>query len=82
MPHVPDYQRIAADIRDQITTGQLHPGDQLPSITQLTQQYRVSAQPVKNALLVLQTEGWTRGRQGRGVYVVDRTHAGASPSTR
>ncbi len=72
MPHVADYHRIAADLRALIASGTLRPGDRLPSISQLKRQYGVSATPVKNALLVLHTEGLTEGRQGRGVFVADR----------
>jgi DNA-binding GntR family transcriptional regulator len=73
MPRTPDYQRIANDIRGKITAGELKPGDRLPSISQLQKQYGVSAQPVKSALLVLQTEGLVEGHQGRGVFVIDRS---------
>ena len=76
MPHIADYHRIADDIRARITSGELRPGDQLPSIAELRRQYGVSSTPVKNALLVLQTEGHTEGRQGRGVFVVARRPAG------
>ena len=65
MPRMPDYQRIANDIRSKIGSGELKPG-------QLQKQYGVSAQPVKSALLVLQTEGLVEGHQGRGVFVIDR----------
>ena len=77
MPRTPDYQRIATEIRDKINAGELRPGDRLPSISQLQKQYGVSAQPVKSALLVLQTEGLVEGHQGRGVFVIDqRNRAG------
>jgi len=72
MPRMPDYQRIANDIRDKISSGELRPGDRLPSISQLQKQYGVSAQPVKSALLVLQTAGLVEGHQGRGVFVLDQ----------
>jgi DNA-binding GntR family transcriptional regulator len=68
MPRTADYQRIANDIRTRIASGELRPGDRLPSIAELKRQYGVSAQPVKTALLVLQTEGPHRGPAGtRGV---------------
>ena len=73
MPRMPDYQRIANDIRTKVTSGELKPGDRLPSISQLQKQYGVSAQPVKSALLVLQTERLVEGHQGRGVFVMERT---------
>ncbi len=72
MPRTPDYQRIANEIRAKIKAGELKPGDRLPSISQLQKQYGVSAQPVKSALLVLQTEGLVEGHQGRGVFVIDQ----------
>ena len=70
MARTPDYQRIAGEIRDKIKAGELRKGDRLPSISQLQKQYGVSAQPVKSALLVLQTEGMVEGHQGRGVFVI------------
>jgi DNA-binding GntR family transcriptional regulator len=73
MPRMPDYQRIANDIREKINSGELRPGDRLPSISQLQKQYGVSAQPVKSALLVLQTAGLVEGHQGRGVFVIDQS---------
>lgn len=73
MPRTPDYQRIVSEITEKISSGELKPGDRLPSISQLQKQYGVSAQPVKSALLVLQTSGLVEGHQGRGVFVVDRT---------
>jgi GntR family transcriptional regulator len=73
MARTPDYQRIANDIKAKIESGELRPGDRLPSISQLQKQYSVSAQPVKSALLVLQTEGIVEGQQGRGVFVIDQS---------
>jgi GntR family transcriptional regulator len=72
MARTPDYQRIANEYRDRIKSGELKAGDRLPSISQLQKQYGVSAQPVKSALLVLQTEGLVEGHQGRGVFVIYR----------
>jgi DNA-binding GntR family transcriptional regulator len=79
MARTPDYTRIADEIRAKITAGELKPGDKIPSISQLQRQYGVSAQPVKSALLVLQTEGFVEGHQGRGVFVVDRDGRNGKP---
>jgi DNA-binding GntR family transcriptional regulator len=72
---VPDYQRVAEDIRQQIRDGRLRPGDKLPSRAELCTIYKVSQQTVASALLVLKTGGWTRGHQGRGVFVVEEPPA-------
>jgi GntR family transcriptional regulator len=69
MSAVPVYRKIIDDIRQQIVTGELRPGDKLPSISQLMEQYECSDTPVKAALGRLQDAGWLEGHQGRGVYV-------------
>ncbi len=69
MPITPSYQRIADDIRNKIKSGELSPGDQLPSMRELQEQYDVGHTAVRNALLVLRTEGLIEGHQGKGVYV-------------
>lgn len=66
-------QRVIDGIRALITTGVLHPGDQLPSITQLARLYApVSQATVKQALAELRATGWTRGEPGVGVFVADQ----------
>ena len=69
MPITPLYQRIAEDIRHQIRTGQLKPGDQLPSAAALRAKYLVGSTAVRNAMLILRSEGLIEGHQGKGVFV-------------
>ncbi|WP_433346118.1 winged helix-turn-helix domain-containing protein [Micromonospora sp. CA-111912] len=76
MPRVSDRQRIAQDIRDKITSGEYNPGDKLPSLRELIAHYRVSAEPVRSALLILQAEGLIEGHQGKGTYVTPRPASG------
>lgn len=70
MPRTPHYQRIVDDIRRKIAAGELKPGDQLPSIAQLREQYEVGNTAIHNAMLVLKSEGLIEGHQGKGVFVV------------
>lgn len=65
----PNYQRVAADLRRQIQSGELRPGDKLPSIAQLQEQYGVGNNAVHMATVILKSEGLVRGHQGKGVYV-------------
>ncbi|GAB2939318.1 hypothetical protein GCM10027280_29530 [Micromonospora polyrhachis] len=69
MPIEPIYTRIVADIRARIASGELKPGDKLPSMAQLRTQYNASNTAVRNAMLVLREAGLTEGHQGKGVYV-------------
>ena len=72
MPVKPKWEQLADQIRAQIESGELSPGDQLPSTAQLKQQHNVSSTVVRQAILVLQTQGWVQGVHGLGVFVADR----------
>lgn len=72
-PVTPGYRRIVEDVRRQIEAGDLRPGDQLPSMTQLKAQYGVSNTVVRSAMLILQSEGLVEGHQGKGVFVREPT---------
>ncbi|GAB3964486.1 winged helix-turn-helix domain-containing protein [Plantactinospora veratri] len=69
MPIEPIYTRIVADIRAKIASGELKPGDKLPSVSELRAQYNASNTAVRNAMLVLREAGLIVGHQGKGVYV-------------
>ncbi|MFI5484449.1 winged helix-turn-helix domain-containing protein [Micromonospora echinaurantiaca] len=72
MPVKPKWEQLADHIRNQIESGELAPGDQLPSTAQLRAQHGVSTTVVRQAILVLQTQGWVQGVHGLGVFVADR----------
>lgn len=69
MPIEPIYTRIIADIRAKIASGELQPGDQLPTVAELRVQYSASVTAIRNAMLLLKAEGLVEGHQGKGVYV-------------
>jgi DNA-binding GntR family transcriptional regulator len=68
----PPYLQIAADLRGRIESGELAPGDMVPSITRLTQEYGVSKGTAVKALDVLRREGLTRTVAGWGTFVAER----------
>jgi len=64
----PAYQALADDLRDEITSGRLRPGDRLPTEPQLCQRFGLSRSTVREALrllasqhLVVTTRGVTGG---------------------
>jgi DNA-binding GntR family transcriptional regulator len=67
------YQQLASLLRDQITSGALHPGDWLPSESRLEQEHGVSRGTVRAALKLLAQEGMVATRSGRGTFVRDRS---------
>lgn len=66
------YQAIAENIRVRILTGELRPGDKIPSIAELKETFHVSYGSVRGAMLTLKAQGLVEGRQGEGVYVRER----------
>lgn len=75
MPATAKYVRLVVDIREQISSGSLAPGDKLPTTTEMCRRYGVSHMVVRNAVLVLKSEGLIYGVPGVGVYVADRRSA-------
>lgn len=72
MPRTPAYREIITDIRASIESGQLRPGDQLPTIAQHAVLRGVSTTPVKIALRILDESGWIQSWQGKGSFVAAR----------
>ncbi|MER6479887.1 GntR family transcriptional regulator [Streptomyces filamentosus] len=60
---------IAEDLRTQITTGHLKPGDRLLSEPKLATHYKVSTPTVRQALALLQAEGLIEKTHGKGNFV-------------
>ncbi|WP_431680510.1 GntR family transcriptional regulator [Kitasatospora sp. KL5] len=65
----PAYLRLADVLRSRISSGEHPPGARMPSIADLCREHRLSEQPVRQALRVLNAEGLTEGRPGSGTYV-------------
>jgi len=69
-----EYQRVYDGVVQQIADGAdgYRPGDRLPTIAELADEYGVSQTTTKTALTLLGRDGWTRGVQGKGTFVADR----------
>ncbi|MBL8516519.1 MAG: GntR family transcriptional regulator [Betaproteobacteria bacterium] len=65
----PIIKQITDAVRMKIATGELEPGDQLPSVRGLAQQLTINPNTVAKAYAELSTEGWLESRQGMGLYV-------------
>ncbi|MFJ2589543.1 GntR family transcriptional regulator [Streptomyces sp. NPDC087538] len=62
------HSDIADDLRQQITTGRIQPGERLPSEADLADQYKVSTVTLRRALAVLQGEGLVEKIHGKGNF--------------
>lgn len=63
------YKRIAATIRERIESGELPPGAQVPSATEIQQEHQVSRNTALRALRLLRDEGLITTEQGWGSFV-------------
>lgn len=69
MKSLPLYKQIQEDIRYLIRSGQLRPGDRVPSEAELAEQYHVSRITTKNAINGLAAEGTLIRYRGKGTFV-------------
>ncbi|MEC3997438.1 GntR family transcriptional regulator [Actinacidiphila sp. DG2A-62] len=65
----PLHERIAADLRDEIMSGDLAPGSSLPSTQQLKNRFDAASATVQKALQLLKSEQLVVGRAGSAVTV-------------
>jgi GntR family transcriptional regulator len=76
----PAYVQVADELRAEITSGRLQPGQRLPSVRDLSARFQIAAVTTQNALRVLRDEGLVISRSTRGYYVRDELPEQASPS--
>ncbi|KQX14066.1 GntR family transcriptional regulator [Streptomyces sp. Root431] len=73
----PPYLAIAAELRRRILSGELSPGDRVPSTRAVTREWGVAMATATKALGVLRREGLVRPEPGVGTVVVGQK--GAAP---
>jgi DNA-binding GntR family transcriptional regulator len=66
---VPQYIKIAEDLREKIRNGRYGPGALLPSRNEISATYGVSAITARDALSMLSHEGYAKAIRGRGHIV-------------
>ena len=71
----PIYEQIADQVREQILSGALRPGDALPSIRLLARELRISVITTKRAYEDLERDGFILTQQGRGSFVAEQNPA-------
>jgi DNA-binding GntR family transcriptional regulator len=66
------YRQIAEDLRGQIESGQLQPGQQLRTETELRDHYGASRNTVRDAIKWLTNLGLVETKPGQGTFVVSK----------
>ena len=70
------YEQIAADLREQIRHGKIADGARLPAERVLMAGYQVQRNTVRQALTLLQQEGWLSVRPRSGAFAVSAPASG------
>jgi len=65
----PLYQQLYIQLKQNIESGALSPGDRLPSERKLAANYGISRLTARKAMLLLVQEGYVNSYHGRGAFV-------------
>jgi GntR family transcriptional repressor for pyruvate dehydrogenase complex len=66
------YVRVARRISELVKSGQVKPGDRLPSERDLADMLNVSRPSVREAMIALEVSGLIEVRMGNGIFVTNR----------
>jgi len=67
----PIYTQIVEQVKQQLVSGMLNPGDQLPTVRALALELRVNFNTVARAYRLLDEAGIISTQQGRGTYILE-----------
>lgn len=68
---IPIYRQLVTQVALAILSGDLKPGDRLPSTRELARRFSIHPNTVSAGYRQLAREGWVECRHGSGVYVKD-----------
>lgn len=68
----PLYYQIEEQIKFLITSGQVQPGDQLPTVRELADALEINFNTIARVYRRLDQQGFVSSQRGRGCYVLDR----------
>lgn len=69
--HVPIYIQLMNQIKHMIATGELKPGDQLPTVRQLAADLRINFNTVARAYRLLDEANIISTQHGRGTFILE-----------
>jgi GntR family transcriptional regulator len=79
---VPGYNQIVEQIQQEIASGRLKPGDQLPTVRALAADLRINFNTVARAYRILDEMGVISTQHGRGTFIIEQDSAEASDRLR
>ncbi|WP_202306076.1 transcriptional regulator ExuR [Dryocola clanedunensis] len=64
------YQQLAAELKHRIESGVYHVGEKLPAERFIAEEKNVSRTVVREAIIMLEVEGYVEVRKGSGIHVI------------
>ena len=64
----PKYFSLMEQLRNDIVSGAIRPGEKLPSENELSQKYSLSRHTVRKALGILEQDGYVEAFHGKGTF--------------
>ena len=68
---VPIYLQIVSEIKKQIVSGKLIPGERIPSVRELALPYKVNPNTMQKALIELEENGLIKTERTNGKFVTE-----------
>ena len=65
------YVQLMADLKEKILSGEIQPGEKIPSENILAAQYQVSRQTVRKVIAIMENEGYVYAEHGRGTFCTE-----------
>ena len=72
---VPVYVQLVEQVLQYLSSGDLEPGEQLPTVRQMAAELRVNFNTIARAYRMLDEAGLISTQQGRGTFIVDQPAA-------
>ena len=79
---VPIYRQLVTQVVLAILSGDLRPGERLPSTRELARRFALHPNTISAGYRQLEREGWTEQRRGSGVYVRQKSAPPSTPAQR
>lgn len=70
------YEQIVDGCKDMIISGELKPGQKIPSVREMSAKLIVNPNTIQKAYRKLESDGWIYTVAGRGAFVSDENHDG------
>jgi GntR family transcriptional regulator len=78
----PIYRQLIGQVRRLVASGQLAPGDTLPSVRDVAQSLALNPMTVSKAYNLLEMEGIVQRRRGLGMAIAEGSRSGRSVASR